>query len=140
MDFDGVLNHDDVDGKRLEFEKDNVANMRDLLRRVPADIVVISAWRKEMSVSEMNAFFRANGLPSDRIVSKTSEPQEKGGRGREITIWLDAHPDVKNYVIIDDNAIDLEDYMDFLVKPTSSKGLTKKDVDRAEMMLSSRGA
>ena len=137
LDFDGVLNRDE-DSYHLEFEPENAKNFLDLLRRVPADIVVISSWRKKMSLEEIRKFFNANGLPGDRVISKVGDPNLPGGRGKEIDLWLDAHPDVSNYVVIDDNDTDLGRYRDCLVQPESSNGLQKKDVEKACRILIQR--
>ena len=55
-------------------------------------------------------------------------------RGKEINQWLEAHPEVTGYVILDDEEFrDFETYglTDHVVYTTYAKGLTKKQVKEA---------
>ena len=55
-------------------------------------------------------------------------------RGEEIQLWLDAHPEVENFVIFDDR----EDFeqLNHYVKVDSYRGLTQEDIQKAVEILS----
>lgn len=50
-------------------------------------------------------------------------------RGSEIQEWLNRHPEVENYVIIDDHSDMLQSQMDNFVQTESHLGLTKDHAD-----------
>ena len=57
-------------------------------------------------------------------------------RGEEIDMWLQWHPEVSNYVIIDDRQ-DMMDYqLNHFVKVNSYRGLTDENVEQALNILS----
>lgn len=132
LDFDGVLNHNDLEEGEIRFEKENVKNFNSLLQNSPADVVVISAWRNNMGVNDLRDLFNDYGLPGERIISKSNDID---GRGNEISGWLSDHPEVKSYVVIDDDDTDLESFRDSHVRPESSKGMSIQDADKAERIL-----
>jgi hypothetical protein len=54
-------------------------------------------------------------------------------RGDEITVWLKEHPDVKNYLIFDDDS-NMTCHMDRLVKCDPVVGFTMREFNVAEML------
>ena len=62
------------------------------------------------------------------------------GRGQEIRTWLDNHPEVTDYVILDDEEFrDFEDYgvSDHVVYTSYGRGLTEAGVNEAIRVLGS---
>ena len=55
-------------------------------------------------------------------------------RGREIQLWLQQHPEVDSFVILDDDA-DMDNLIDRLVQTEIETGLTEQDADRAIELL-----
>ena len=51
-------------------------------------------------------------------------------RGDEIKIWLDLHPDVTNYIILDDDADFLPEQMDKLIHTKSLDGMLNDDMTK----------
>lgn len=108
-------------------------------------IVVSSTWRKGSSVKEFNEMFRVYDLPQC-VVSFTPEyylvkqdadmhmrslygaggPKE---RGIEIQRWLDAHPETKYYVILDDDMDMLTTQEQHYVRTNYFEGLTPKNIE-----------
>lgn len=115
LDIDGVLNSltskRDTSGR---FGHRAFENFRLILDRLPeASVVVTSTWRYEYSLSEMKAYFCEVGIDPRRIVDMTPDLRRDDGmirhypgRDEEIYAWLAQHPDVKQFVILDD--VDLE--------------------------------
>lgn len=63
------------------------------------------------------------GIDGSRVIDKTCATFS-GWRGREITLWLEDHPEVKDYVVLDDNSLIVETHNDKFVKTTWPVGLT----------------
>ena len=98
LDFDkydlGAITHD--------WDSDAVERLRSLCEDFGAEIVVSSDWRRGKSVDVLDAYFRIHDL--HRYV--TDKTGEEGGpphyRAGEVKDYLDAHPEVERFVIIDD--------------------------------------
>lgn len=144
LDFDGVLNNSSGsehtntghinEGKSLKFDPVNVEVLKSLLGKVSADVVICSSWRNDMDLAGLRKLFKDFGLPGDRIVSKTGPVEET--RGEEIEKWLNAHPQVNNFVIVDDRD-DIDPYSKNHVDSKVPSGLRKRDVDEAVELLES---
>ncbi len=81
-----------------------VSNYNYILQKVPdLKVVVSSFWRWGKTVDELRDIFTWLGLPADRVIDKT--PVLHGvHRGAEILKWLEGHPEVTKYAIIDDDS------------------------------------
>ncbi len=77
-----------------------IANLRYLCEHFDLQIVVSSAWRRSRSLEELKALFSIYGL-QDYIVDKTVI-LSKGGRESEIQMYLDEHPEIERYIVVDD--------------------------------------
>ena len=62
-------------------------------------IVVHSLWRLDHSVDELRALL---GELAERVIDATPE----GGRLESIETWLEGHPEVSRYRILDDDELD----------------------------------
>lgn len=76
------------------------------------------------------------------ITPDHAQPQPSGlwladERGAEIQAWLDAHPEVTKYVIIDDQSDMLPSQMNNFVKVNQWYGLTMQDANKAINILNS---
>jgi hypothetical protein len=56
-------------------------------------------------------------------------------RGAEIKIWLDEHPEVEKFVILDDDDLRIEEYLPYHVKTTFKYGLTREKAVEAIKIL-----
>ena len=79
-----------------------VARLRALCEDHDAKIVVSSDWRLQRSVAQLQALFRIHDL-HQLVVDRTSDaqgpPQYRAG---EVKQYLDTHPEIERFVIIDD--------------------------------------
>lgn len=128
LDIDGVLcthmswflhghvwfESEGVSGKLDEF---GVKFVEQLIKH-DVKIVLSSTWRKGVSVEEWNEKF------SFKIIDKTVSLWGGTVRGDEIKEWLDRHPDVEKYVIVDDDSDMLPEQMDNFVQTKYGSGLT----------------
>ncbi len=120
------------------------ANLKRLIDETGAKIVISSSWRHS-GLKIMQEMWIKRGLvgeviditPSHSDKSRDHLPfKERAERGGEIKEWLDAHPEVTNYVILDDDDDVLESQENNFVKCSENQdhedcidigyGLTKK--------------
>ena len=79
-------------------------------------IVVSSTWRILHDDYELSKFLKIMGFSSKLFFMKNfSTPRLPGIRGVEIKDWLDRHPEVEDYIIIDDDSDMLPEQMDHLI-------------------------
>lgn len=154
LDFDGVLNshqsavfwHNKRDQSKWENEmytswhgtlKEYIAqefcpiamsNIEEVIRRVPdLKIVVSSSWRNGETPETLKKILHPSKLIGDAIIDTTPYFWGKP-RGTEIQDWLDRHPQVTNYVIIDDDADMLESQKDNFIHTSELHGFQYGDI------------
>ena len=106
LDFDGVLNdstwfkterpkqQDDLDPSRI-------AKLNYLIEKTSSQVVISSSWRTVFKRPRLIKFLEEKGFKG-KIIGQT--PEMPGmPRCMEIDHWLQNHPEVKNYVILDDD-------------------------------------
>jgi hypothetical protein len=145
LDFDGVLLTPayqlEHGGGKLEPEK--VALLYGLLRETGARVVVSSNWRG-YSVGYVRRPLAAAGLRNAAkwVIGQTARFRSGmtnytprwPDRGDEIQAWLNKHPDVERFVILDDDD-DMGPLLPHLVRTETRIGLTTGDVRKAGAML-----
>ena len=136
FDIDGVLNTSEQWNRAYSLKNSCIATFCTFVKKSKADIVMISSWRKGF-VSKHNM----ENLPQIRVLEEKlanygveisdKTPVLVGRkRDKEIERYLYMHPEVKSYIIIDD---DKNEY-DAILKGTyfidAKVGFTKKDIRR----------
>ena len=126
--------------------------LKKLVDETGAEIVLSSSWRLSLNgIQKVIDTFRPYGLRLDGFTQE-GIPQVKfkgtkyenikpshsynrfdglciEDRGAEIAYWLITHPEVINFVILDDESSDIIDWLpDNLVKTSLYSGLTEEDV------------
>jgi hypothetical protein len=118
LDFDGVLNSAASFSMEERIPKDQrtfpvmeslcrvcASNFQIILDEVPdAKVVISSTWREHFDLDWIRAKLSSYGIDSSKVIDKTPV-YAVGCRGDEIQEWLDDHPEVTEFVIIDDNWI-----------------------------------
>ena len=150
VDVDGVLNCSKTQ-KRLDIchefsfvDTRKVLRLRDIVERTGAKLVLSSTWRfgadpkafylEKMAYCELLEEFRRVRCPVWTDITPYL-PSTK--RWQEINAWLILHPEVDEFIILDDWGEDeFRPMMDRLVKCDPHKGLTK---ERAELAISMLG-
>ncbi len=118
LDIDGVLNRRDTfaySGTSFCLERECVKRMKNILEKTGAQVVLSSVWRK---YEEGKALVRWH----IEFIDQTKELDAI--RGEEIKEWLDRHPDVEKYAILDDDTDMLPGQP--LFQTSIQKGLTNK--------------
>lgn len=122
LDFDGVLNSQGSFVLEDRIRKDNVrrqgvkgrvpetlchvctSNLQVVLDQYPEVKVVLSTtWRTMYSMDWLKEKLASYHIDANRVIDKTPEHRQTGDRGQEISAWLDKHPEVTHYIVIDDN-------------------------------------
>ena len=92
----------DLGAVYYDWDSDAVQRLRALCTDFDAHIVVSSDWRRSKSVGQLQALFRVHGL-HEYVTDATKEidgpPHYRAGEVKE---YLDSHPEIGRFVIIDD--------------------------------------
>jgi len=107
LDIDGVLNLycESRDEYGCCFHQHLVDNLKRLIDKTGAKIVISSTWRFSGLVI-MKEMWEKRNLPGE-VVGITPNFMKHYGttlcRGKEIDAYLEEHPEINNYVILDDD-------------------------------------
>lgn len=81
----------------------NAANLQMVLDKYKdLKIVISSTWRTMFTLEWLKAKLEEYHIDSTNVIDKTPDRKD-GERGLEIKQWLDQHPEVTHYIIVDDN-------------------------------------
>lgn len=112
-----------------------MSNVEELVRLIPdVKIVVSSTWRLGETVESLKKILYPAKLMADAIIDVTPQFRD-APRGAEIQYWLDAHPEVTDYVIIDDDKDMLETQTDNFVNTDNRNGFQFTDMLKANRIL-----
>ena len=94
------------------------------MARIPdLKIVVSSTWRIGNTLETMREELRSSGIDLNRVIGMTPVFRNLSReRGLEIQKWLDDHPEVSEFVIVDDDS-DMLHLMPKLVQTDTRLGL-----------------
>lgn len=136
LDVDGVLNSmstpdwmgDDWDTPLARY----IQPLKHIVDETGADIIITSSWREYPAA--MRKLEIALMVFELRIAGQT--PVLPTGRPDEIQSWLNDHPEVKRYVILDDDPFPwTAEQLNKVVPVHSSKALTAKNAELAILLL-----
>lgn len=156
LDIDGVLNvisqgHDEFGPK---FHQHFMDNLRWIVEETDAKIVISSSWRYA-GIEAMKGMWNKRGLAGEIIdvTPDCAKLVERGTfkyydaveRGHEIQQWIDEHPGIDSYVILDDDNDMLESQRENFVRTANNRnhpdcidigyGLTRKCAEKAIQIL-----
>jgi hypothetical protein len=109
LDIDGVLNVIPYGHDRWGslFHPHLVDNLKRIIDETGAKIVISSTWRMGNGLPGMKEMWMDRGLPGE-VVGVTPNFMVHFGttlcRGKEIDAYLEDHPEIESYVIIDDDS------------------------------------
>jgi len=141
LDIDGVLNskffykyifRQDQGHSRLD--PYCVILVKKLVDEFSLKIVISSTWRDgamDRLVKELNVNDLVESLHEDWLTPVV----RPACRGKEIDIWLSEHPDVKEYLIIDDNHNLYDHHMDRFVQTSTMMGMVQESYHQARNLL-----
>jgi hypothetical protein len=109
LDIDGVLNviPQGHDRWGAIFHSHFVDNLNTIIKETGAKIVITSTWRMGNELIGMKQMWLDRNLPGE-VVGITPNFMRHYGttlcRGKEIDAYLKEHPEIENFVIIDDDS------------------------------------
>lgn len=146
LDFDGVLNSAKYllgcGDCGMAIDPTRMVLLRRIIDATGAKIVLSTSWREhwEKDLAKCNStgvfindIFSKYGL---QIFDKTPELHER--RETEIKSWLDAHPEVKSFVVLDDSLLSADYLHGHFIKTSNYfDGLDETDAQKAIDILNS---
>ncbi len=133
---EGLTREDETDFWKAMIDPEAVKRLNTLVEKSGAQVVLSSSWRIAHPLKMVEKYLKLSGFNSD-LIDKTPnhvKPGERHRRGNHIQGWLDAHPEVEKFVILDDDS-DMEHLMKFLVQTSWRDGLLDEHVEKALKML-----
>lgn len=128
LDIDGVTNCATTPQRWEGFigmDPVRVKMVNELVEGADIQIVLSSTWRHDKKWRDT---MKKNGLIPERLLDRT--PSMDGIRGLEIQAWLDEHPEVAKYAIIDDDSDMLPEQMPNFFQTSWTLGLTPEIVNK----------
>ena len=135
LDVDGVLNSSQYlkDRPRRTWpfghiDPATVQLLNKVVRETGCKIVISSSWRVILTYRSIRGLLARRGF---EFASHIADQTPRGGfesRGMEIQAWLDEHPEVSDFVIVDDD-MDMAHLMPNLVKTSWHSGLTMRGAE-----------
>lgn len=150
LDFDGVLNSaasvKESIARRIATPDDSPVNedlcpklcavFQSVLEALPdVKIVISSSWRNFFPLDKLQEKLQSYGVDGSRVIDITPTLHISSyARGNDISAWLEAHPEVIAYVVIDDMD-DMTVHMDRLVLTKYDVGITEVDASKLLALL-----
>lgn len=141
LDIDGVLiAYPEGDHTPPQFTPRCVAAFKLVLEAVPrARVVLSTTWRWPQHVNRLHGQWVDNGFPLSLAWDATPDTRDDTEvsplyrRGLEIQAWLHSHPEIHQWVVIDDERMGIEPILGNgrCVFTNPARGLTADDADRA---------
>ncbi len=100
------------DWNKFQIDPELVRNVRALQEHMGAKIVISSTWRLLDELDVLKAWLHERGGIDPSSVIDITPRRHDGSRGREIKDWLDLHPEVTSFKILDDDS-DVMDVPEF---------------------------
>ena len=140
LDFDGVLNSaefpSECETEGVVLDPGKMVLLKRIVDATGAKIVLSTSWREHWSADprecdstgvRIGRIFRSHGMG---ILDKT--PRLNTRREREILCWLDAHPEVREFVVLDDRLLSARRLNGHFIKTSAYfGGLDETDVQMA---------
>lgn len=137
LDIDGVLNaHGDAGMYNMSDAR--LRRLRRIVESTGCQIVLSSSWRRYDDL-----FHRAKTkleYKGMKLYGCTPRHYDHDIRGKEIQEWLDAHPNVTKYAIVDDDSDMMDHQKPFYVKTNGEVGMTDDDADELIYILNDKEA
>lgn len=144
LDIDGVLNSDKYvrrfGGDGVAIDPERMRILKQIIDATGAEIVLSTSWRVHWDIDpkncdicgkQINAVFSEFGL---QVFDKT--PRLGTSREQEIESWLNEHPDVQSFVVLDDAFLSAEFLKGHFVKTSNYRdGLEQEDAKAAVEIL-----
>lgn len=104
--------------------------IKKLIKETKSVVVLSSTWRlSEKSMETVEDYIET------KLYGRTPHLGLSYARGKEIKAYLSRHPEITNYVILDDDTDMLEEQKEHFVNVDGKLGFTKEDFDKCVVIL-----
>ena len=143
LDFDGVI----TIPPKWYLKANKIKYIKRIVDETDAKIVVSSSWRMDtVEETRKSMIYKEKRCPRnkmlywliDNIYDVTPWVGLGNGRGGEIQKWLNDHPEVDNYVILDDDHDMWDSQMYHFVQTNYEDGITEVETIRAIKVLNKK--
>ena len=143
LDFDGVI----TIPPKWYLKANKIKYIKRIVDETNAKIVVSSSWRMDtIEETKKSMIYKEKRCPRnkmlywliDNIYDVTPWVGLGNGRGGEIQKWLNDHPEVDNYVILDDDHDMWDSQMYHFVQTNYEDGITEVETIRAIKILNKK--
>jgi hypothetical protein len=141
LDIDGVLNSKlfykyiyKPENGESRFDPYCVILVKRLIEEFSLKIVISSTWRNG-PVNRLMKELNENNLIDYLHKDWHTPVVRRLSRGNEIKLWLDSHPEVKDYLILDDSEKLLDHQMSRFVKTSTYLGMVQERYHHARNLL-----
>lgn len=111
-----------------------IVQLKKIIEATNAEIVLSSSWRWYKNTRDkVHHQLRLKGI--DFVDTTPRETDITMSRGAEIKEWLNNHPEVEKFVILDDDELQIKEYLPYHVKTTFKYGLTREKAAEAIKIL-----
>lgn len=139
LDIDGVLNSTNYmiecngtfDYPENQMDKNAIKRLNKITGITGAKIVVSSTWRLHFinkPLDRLQICMRSYGITGEIVGMTNNEHGGPDRRGKQIQDWINEHPELDKFVIIDDDS-DMGHLLPHLIKTSTADGLLDKHVD-----------
>jgi hypothetical protein len=151
LDIDGVLNSDHHYRTRkkpttkeehpyCEIDLKSLNILNEVVKLTDSKVVVSSTWRRKNTLERLREIFTFVGSKFEifdvtPIKGNMNRRYGEVIRGYEINEWLSNHPDVKNYVILDDDQDFLEEQQPHFIHIRDYNGLNNTHIEKIKNIL-----
>lgn len=120
---------DEITNGDVKWGEGLVRNLKYIVKKTGADIVISSTWRHYFSVDKFKEMFAIYDWHNAPVIDRT--PYGGKIRGLEVNTWLNKHAQYTNYVILDDSDDFMVSQIKNFVQTNPEVGLTKEDANKA---------
>ena len=111
-----------------------IVQLKKIVEATDAEIVLSSSWRWYKDTRD-KVHYQLQRKGIDFVDTTPREIDITMTRGAEIKTWLDEHPEVDQFVILDDEDLKLKEYLPNHVRTTFKYGLTREKAAQAIKIL-----
>lgn len=111
-----------------------IIQLKKIVKATNAEIVLSSSWRWYKETRD-KVHYQLQQKGIDFVDTTPENIDISLSRGAEIKLWLDIHPEVEKFVILDDDDLRIEEYLPYHVKTTFRYGLTREKAAEAIKIL-----
>lgn len=134
LDVDGVLNMH-TSGGRYALNRKRLQLLQNIIEETGAVIVLSSTWRGDnLALKKLSRNLQYRGLKIHDMTPKFND-KDRHFRGDEIQDWLDRHPEITSYVIVDDDSDMLDSQLRNFIQTDGNIGLTETLAYRIKYIL-----